>query len=136
MKNDKSAKSHLADAEIILEEACYSLQKGHYHRVIRKCQESTELAVKGIFKYLGLEYPKSHILGRVIKKELSRHGLFRREELKRMTNISDSLAFDREPAFYGSPDGIPAGELFDQEDAEEAVEETRWIINIIKKVIK
>jgi len=136
MKNDKSAKSHLADAEIILEEACCSLQKEHYHRVIRKCQESTELAVKGIFRYLGLEYPKSHILGRVIKKELSRYGLFRREELKRMANISDSLAFDREPAFYGSPDGIPAGELFDQEDAEEAVEETRWIINIIKKVIK
>lgn len=136
MKNDKSAKSHLTDAEIILEEACYSLQKGHYHRVIRKCQESTELAVKGIFRYLGLEYPKSHILGRVIKKELSRYGLFRKEELKRMANISDSLAFDREPAFYGSPDGIPAGELFDQEDAEEAVEETRWIINTIKKVIK
>ena len=136
MRNDKTAKSHLADAEIILEEACYSLKKGHYHRVIRKCQESTELAVKGVFRYLGLEYPKSHLLGRVVKKELSKYGLFQREELKHIANISDSLAFDREPAFYGSPDGIPAGELFDQEDAEEAIEETQWIINLIKKVIK
>jgi Uncharacterized conserved protein related to C-terminal domain of eukaryotic chaperone, SACSIN len=136
MKNDQAAKAHLADAEIILEEAGDSLKKGHYHRVIRKCQESTELAVKGIFRYLGLEYPKSHILGRVIKKELSLSGLFPREELKRLANISDSLAFDREPAFYGSPDGIPASELFDQEDAEEAIADTRWVINMIKKVIK
>jgi hypothetical protein len=136
MRNDNTAKSHLADAEIILEEACYSLKKGHYHRVILKCQESTELAVKGVFRYLGLEYPKSHLLGRVVKKELSKYGLFQREELKHIANISDSLAFDREPAFYGSPDGIPAGELFDQEDAEEAIEETQWIINLIKKVIK
>ena len=92
--------SFLSDAEIILEESRFSLERGHWHRVVRKSQEATELAIKGLFKYLGLDYPKSHILGKVIKKELGKHRLFDKEVLNQIAFISDSLAFDREPSFY------------------------------------
>jgi len=135
MTSDKSAKAFIADSEIILEESLFSLEKGHYHRAVRKCQEAVELAVKGLFRYLGLEYPKSHLLGRVIKKELSRFKLFSREELQQIAYISDGLAFDRAPSFYGSPEGTPASELFDREDAMESIEETRWVIDMIKRVV-
>ncbi len=120
MRNDRLVKAALADAEIILEEARESLARGHHHRVVRKCQEATELAVKGLFRYLGLEYPKSHVLGRLLRRELRRFGLFAGEELARMATVCDRLAFDREPSFYGAPDGTPAAELFDEEDAAEA----------------
>lgn len=135
MTNKGAAWAFVEDAEIILIEASASMKEGHYHRVIRKCQETTELAVKGLFKYFGIEYPKSHILGRVIKKELSRFSLFDHETLDRIAYISDSLAFDREPAFYGSIEGIPASELYDEEDATEAIENTKWVTETIKKVL-
>ncbi|MDO9351759.1 MAG: HEPN domain-containing protein [Deltaproteobacteria bacterium] len=61
MNNKVSALAFLTDAEIILEESRLSLERGHWHRVVRKSQEATELAIKGMFKYLGLDYPKSHI---------------------------------------------------------------------------
>jgi HEPN domain-containing protein len=124
--SDKSAKAFIDDAEIILVEARVSLESRHYHRVIRKCQEATELSVKGLLKSLGIEYPKSHILGRVIKKEVSRLKLFRSEDLDRIAFISDSLAFDREPAFYGSLEGVPASDLYDEEDANDAIEKPPW----------
>jgi len=100
MNNIVNSMSFLFDAEIILEESRFSLERGHWHRVVRKSQEATELAIKGLFKYLGLDYPKSHILGKVIKKELAKHRLFDKEELNKIAFISDSLSFDREPSFY------------------------------------
>ena len=83
MNNIVNSMSFLFDAEIILEESRFSLERGHWHRVVRKSQEATELAIKGLFKYLGLDYPKSHILGKVIKKELAKHRLFDKEELNK-----------------------------------------------------
>ena len=128
--------SFLSDAEIILEESRFSLERGHWHRVVRKSQEATELAIKGLFKYLGLDYPKSHILGKVIKKELGKHRLFDKEVLNQIAFISDSLAFDREPFFYGSLNGISASSLFDKDDAEESVKNSEWVIGKIKSVLK
>lgn len=84
MNNKKTAVAFLSDADIILQEADFSLEREHWHRTIRKCQEATELAVKGMFKYLGIEYPKSHLLGRVIKKEIGKHEIFTKEDLRKM----------------------------------------------------
>jgi len=133
MNNKKSANAYLGDAEVILEECRFSLDRMHWHRVVRKCQEASELAVKGLFKYLGVEYPKAHILGRVFKKEIARHEIFSREDLNRIAFISDSLAFDREVSFYGSPEGGTAAELFDQEDAQEALESAQWLCKKVKE---
>jgi HEPN domain-containing protein len=136
MNNETSAKALLSDAVIILDETQISLERGHWHRVVRKCQEATELAIKGLFRYLGIEYFKSHLLGRVIKRELGRFGFLTRDELNKMAFIADSLAFDREPSFYGSPDGTPASELFKGEDAREVIEEVKWVINAVRKVME
>lgn len=121
---------------IILDETQISLELCHWHRAVRKCQEATELAIKGLFRYLGIEYPKSHLLGRVIKRELGRFRFLNSDELNKMTFITDSLIFDREPSFYGSPDGTPASELFEEDDAREVIENTKWIINAVEKIVK
>ena len=136
MRNDKAGKAMIEDAMIIAEEARISFEPGHYHRVIRKCQEAAELAVKGLFKYVGIEYPKSHILGRVIKKELSKRNILNREELEKLAYISDMLSFDRQPSFYGAPDGTPASKLYDAEDATDALEKTSWLIAKVKSLFR
>lgn len=135
MNSLESAKFFLSDANIILQETTASYKKKHWHRVVRKCQEACELAVKALFRYLALEYPKSHLLGRVIKKELKDKKILTKSELDKIAYISDELAFNREPAFYGSPEGIPPSELFDQEDAKELLEKTTWVLNVISKII-
>lgn len=132
MRNDKAARSYLADAEIILKEAEDSQPAGHYHRVVRKSQEAAELAVKGLFRLWGLEHPKSHLLGRVIKRELVRRKVLDRKVAEQLAYDSDSLALDREPSFYGSPDGIPASQLFDAEDGEEALAKARRVLATVR----
>ena len=91
-----------------------------------------ELSVKGLFRHVGIEYPRSHILGRVIKRELSRMNIVETEDLRRIADISDMLALDREPSFYGTPDGTPASELYDREDASDALQKASWLIERIK----
>ena len=136
MNSEVSAEGYISDAEIILEEARESLKKEHWHRVIRKSQEATELAIKGLFSFVGIDYPKIHILGRVLKKKISKFNLFNKEELERMAYISDSLGFERETSFYGSLDGIPARELYDKEDAEESLKNAEWLVKKIKLSIE
>lgn len=132
MRNDRAARAYLADAEIILGEAEASQRAGHYHRVVRKSQEAAELAIKGLFRLWGLEYPKSHLLGRVIKKELVRRKVLDRKEADQLAYDSDSLALDREPSFYGSPEGVPAIQLFDTEDGEDALGKARRVLETVR----
>lgn len=135
MISDRAAHAYLGDAELILQEAESSQKAGHYHRVARKCQESSELAAKGLLRLWGIEYPKSHLLGRVIKRELVKRKIVDRQTADQLAYYLDSLSLDREPAFYGSPEGIPAGELFDEEDGQEALMKARWVLETIRTAI-
>jgi len=71
-----------------------------------------------------------------MKKEFANSGLFKQEELEEMAHISDTLSLDRESSFYGAPDGTPASELYDKEDATDAINKTLWLIDKIKKIVK
>jgi len=66
MRSDQIGQAYIKDAKIIMEEARESLEKGHHHRTIRKCQESVELALKGLLRLIGIEYPKSHRVGDIL----------------------------------------------------------------------
>lgn len=129
------AKAFLEDAELLIEEARASLAGGHHHRVVRKAQEAAELAVKGLFRHLGIEHPKSHLLGRIIRRHIGPLGLLGEEDLNRLADHSDLLSLDREPAFYGSPEGVPASDLFDPDDAAEALDRATWIAARVRLLI-
>jgi len=132
VRNDRAARSYLVDAEIILREAEDSQRAGHYHRVVRKSQEAAELAIKGFFRLWGIEVPKSHLLGRVIKKDLVQRKILDRKVADQLAYDSDSLALDREPSFYGSPEGVPASQLFDAEDGEDALAKARRVLETVR----
>ncbi len=131
-----SAISFIKDAQIILEEAYYSQERHQYHRVVRKCQEASELAIKGLFKYFSIEYPKAHILGRTIRKKLVNLNILSDDELEKIIYYCDSLAFERETSFYGTNDGISAAELYDIDDAKKAITYSQFIIETVIKSIK
>ena len=134
MKNNIAGRSYVEDAKIILEEAEESFNKGYNHRAIRKCQESVELALKGILRVVGIEYPKSHRIGVVLKDSALKEKL---EEgtLEKIITIANRLADEREIAFYGL-DTSSAKDMFDEDDASEAIADAHYIMKIIDKLLK
>jgi len=134
MKNNSAGRSYVEDAKIILEEAEESFNKGYNHRAIRKCQESVELALKGILRVVGIEYPKSHRIGVVLKDSALKEKL---EEgtLEKIITIANRLADEREIAFYGL-DTSSAKDMFDKDDASEAIADAHYIMKIIDKLLK
>lgn len=135
MTSDQGARAFLGDAALILEEGRESIASGSWHRAVRKAQESAELAVKAVFRFAGLEHPKSHVLGRLVRKDLRRLGVLADDAIETLADYSDSLSLDREPAFYGTHDGIPASELFDEEDANDALRKAEWILKTARSVV-
>jgi len=133
MKNDIAGRSYVEDAKIILEEAEESFKKGYNHRTIRKCQESVELALKGILRVVGIEYPKSHRIGVVLKDSALKEKLDE-GTLEKIIAITDRLADEREIAFYGS-DKLSAKDMFDEDDASEALADIHYIMKIIDKFL-
>ncbi|MBI5525737.1 MAG: HEPN domain-containing protein [Deltaproteobacteria bacterium] len=132
MTNLNVAAAQLKDARIILEEAKESFEKGHFHRTVRKCQESVELALKGLLKLKGVEYPKSHKIGKVLAGTLA--GDVDAVFLSRAVSLSDQLADDREPSFYGS-DEAPADELFSVDSARQILEEATFVVAFVAKLV-
>lgn len=132
MKNIDIAKGYIEDAEIILAEAQESFNNGHYHRVIRKCQECVELSLKGLMRLKGIEYPKSHKIGSVLVDTLKDSDIDI-VILQKVADISDQLAIDREPSFYGSEEGLTR-ELFDEDDATGALENAKFVIRFVTEV--
>lgn len=132
MRNIDIAKAYIKDAVIILKESEDSFENGHYHRSVRKCQESVELALKGLLRLKGIEYPKSHKVGKVLMEALKNE--IDNNFLQKAANLSDHLADLREPSFYGSED-VSAEGLFDEEDAKEILKNTTYVINFIEDLL-
>ncbi|MCL0096755.1 HEPN domain-containing protein [Thermodesulfovibrionales bacterium] len=134
MNNVSMGKNYINDAKIIFEEAKDSLSRGHYHRTVRKCQESTELASKGLLRIAGIEYPKSHKVGKVLLESPLKEKI-ESETLKKMAQITDDLSANREIAFYGTETEAPE-ELFSKSDAEEVISNSEFIFSNIDKLLK
>jgi HEPN domain-containing protein len=133
MTNVNAAAAQIRDAQIILEEAKDSFEKGRFHRTVRKCQESVELALKGLLKLKGVEYPKSHKIGKVLESALA--GDVDAAFLSRAVSLSDQLADDREPSFYGSEEA-PAEELFSADSARQVLDEAAFVVTFVVKVVE
>ena len=128
MNSEKAAKSYFSDARLIFHEASDSQEAGHYHRTVRKCQESVELALKGLLRLVGVEYPRSHrISGVLTHLQLSEVAT---ADLARAAEICDNLADDREPSFYGTDEETPE-ERYDRNDGDRALADCEFVIHLV-----
>ena len=66
MNTEDISKAFLRDSEYSLQEAKNALKEGVFHRAVRRAQESVELAIKGILRLIGLDYPKKHEVGSLL----------------------------------------------------------------------
>jgi HEPN domain-containing protein len=134
MTNRESGCGYIEDARIILTEAEASLEHGHFHRAVRKCQESVEMALKGLLRVAGIEYPKSHRVGRVLVESAVAQAV-PAERLRDIASIADELADAREDAFYGSEERS-AAELFSREDAVDALAKAKDVETFVADLVQ
>jgi len=62
------AQGFINDASYSLEEAKQAVNRGIYHRAVRRAQECVELSLKATLRLLGVEYPRQHEVGGLLPK--------------------------------------------------------------------
>jgi len=117
------AQSHLRQAAERLTHAGEALHNGNYAYAVRQCQEAVELSLKAALRLVGVEPPKWHDVGPVMRRERQRFPTDFREQIDVLASFSRRLRREREPSMYGDEEtGTPPEELYTKTDAEEALE--------------
>jgi HEPN domain-containing protein len=132
LNNIDLASSNLKQASERLKHAKEALESGNYPYVIRQSQEAVELALKASLRLVGVEPPKWHDVGLILRREKTRFPKSFQEMIDMLAFISRSLRKEREPAMYGDEvTGIPADELYTKYDAEQALKQAEEVLNAV-----
>lgn len=134
MTQDDLARSYLIKAskrrrvlEVLLEEQAYS-------DVIREAQELVELALKGMLRHVGVDPPKWHDVGPILREQVDLLPEWVRSDVARLAEISRWLRKEREFAFCGDIDFIPTEE-YSEQDARRAMQDAMYVLERAQKVL-
>lgn len=131
------AQSYLRQAEERIKHAREALEGGNYPYVVRQCQEAVELLLKASLRLVGVEVPKWHDVGPVLRREAHRFPEWFQAEIPILARISRKLRREREISMYGDEEsGIPPDELYDRVDAEEALGYALQVYSTVLKLIQ
>jgi HEPN domain-containing protein len=134
MNNVSMARSYIKQAYERLKHAKEAFESRNYPYVVRQCQEAVELLFKASLRLVGVEPPKWHDVGPVLRREVHRFPHWFQELIPRYARISRKLRREREPSMYGDEEsGTPPEELYDAEDSKEALS---WAIEVLESVAK
>jgi len=137
LNNLDMARSYLRQAMERVRHAEEALTNGNYPYVVRQCQEAVELALKAALRIVGVEPPKWHDVGPVLRREQGRFPAWFRERMDELISISRSLRKERELAMYGDEEsGIPPEELYTRVDAEYALNSAKMVLSLVEKLLK
>jgi HEPN domain-containing protein len=136
LDNFAMANSYLKQAEERLKHAGEALTNGNYPYVIRQSQEAVELALKASLRIVGIEPPKFHDVGPILRKNTEFFPEWFRKEIDRMASISRMLRREREPSMYGDEElALPPDELYTFEDAKMALDGCEFILRNCRKLL-
>lgn len=136
MNNLDAARRSLERASLILEEASHLRSRGGWNLVVRRCQESVELALKAALIWAGLEVPHVHDVGPALQQHRERFPADFRAMIGRLASISRALRAERELSFYGDEQsGVPPEMLYTAEDADEAIDRARTVLDLCQKLV-
>lgn len=113
-----------------------ALNDGNYAYVIRQSQEAVELALKASLRIVGVEPPKFHDVGPVLRKSSDLFPGWFKGEIDKMASISRMLRREREPSMYGDEElALPPDELYTFEDAKIFLYWCVFVFNNCKKLL-
>lgn len=93
-------------------------------------QELVELALKGALRFVGVEPPKQHDVGRLLLEHVERLPDPVAAAAERLAAISHRLRKEREFSFHGDEDFIPTEE-YTPEEAASALEDARFVVRLL-----
>lgn len=136
MNSFELAKSNLKQAEERLKHAREALETGNYPYVVRQCQEAVELSLKAALRLVGIEPPKWHDVGPLLKRERGRFPQWFQDLIDELASISRSLRKERELAMYGDEEiGVPPEELYTRKDATQTLENALKVVDVVTRLL-
>jgi HEPN domain-containing protein len=114
--------------EVLLEEEAYS-------DVVREAQELVELALKGMLRCVGIDPPKWHDVGPILKEQRDFFPEWIKGHIGQLADISRWLRKEREFAFYGDVDFIPTEE-YTRKDAERAIQDALFVLDKAQRLLE
>lgn len=135
MTNRSLAESYLRKAEARLEILGVLRRREAYSDVVREAQELVELALKGMLRVIGVEPPRIHDVGPLLREHRAKFAEPVRLHLDRAAEISKRLRRERELAMYGDVDFIPTEE-YTLEDATRAEADAGWVVELARAAIR
>jgi HEPN domain-containing protein len=133
--NKELAVSYLKKAKIRAKLIQLAYDLDGYSDVVHDAQGLVELCVKGMLLAQGINVPKFHEVSNLLMEHRNLFPGFAQEAFPRIIKISKSLRRNRELSFYGDDDFIPTEEYTDEE-ALEAIENTKFVLQIAESIIK
>lgn len=134
MTSKSLARSYLVKAQGRLKALRVLRDEGDPSDVVREAQELVELALKGMLRAIGIEPPKFHDVGPLLREHRAKFTADVGAQLDRAAEISKRLRREREIAFYGDIDLVPT-EQYSAADAGRAYDEAAWILALAESVI-
>lgn len=129
MTNKQGLKIIEEGIKIFERDAKNALKDKDYNLVIRRCQESIEIILKGFLKFIGVDYPKVHHVGDVFREKIKEKRIKIDDKiLDKIENTSFWLSKARESAFYFE-------KFYKKQDANRALKDIEFVVYEIKKVL-
>lgn len=136
MNSLELAKSNLRQAEERIRHAKEAVEEGNYPFVVRQCQEAVELALKASLRLAGIEPPKWHDVGPILKRERDKFPKWFQEKIDELASMSRSLRKECELAMYGDEEtGVPPEELYIRSDAEYALNVAETVLSSVNRLL-
>lgn len=137
MNTNRMVKDYIQTARDCLEQANQCFQRGNYNMTVRRAQECVEMSLKATLRLLSIEYPYRHDVGDVVEslgeKNVPKWFL---KQIPEFAEVSRKLSEKRGPAMYGYESELkPATEIFDTEDAKDALESADKVFKACEKII-
>lgn len=137
MTSDLMAESYIDWARDSFEEVERAFNKGKHHIAVRRAQECIELAMKGVFRLLTIEFPKEHDVSKVMSDISPKLPDWFQKEVNKVSAIVKKLAEDRGPAMYGDERHLkPPGEIFKKEDGERALDDSKYVLGLCERFFR
>jgi len=132
---DKLSEDYLKRAIIRYEVLNEYLKREGYAEVVREAQETVELLLKAVLLDMGLIVPTMHDVSIILdkNKEFLKEPFLSNSD--RIRTISKTLRKEREVSFYGADDFLPSEE-YAQSDAVRAIEDVKFVLDIVKKTLE
>lgn len=102
-----------------------------YSDVVRESQELVERLLKGLLRLVGIDPPKWHDVGSILKQNNDRFDNNIQSQLQRILDLSSYLRKEREMSFYGDEDFLPS-DHYSEEDAQFCIIEIDWLLKLVE----